>query len=110
MIVTSAYESGEDRVYFTRFNSVLSYVKSNRHDNALSLVLEPGMGADPYIFDRVKDDLHAHVMAELARRLGVSIEEALTQRLSDVKRIADPDLPDHYRYARRSKNRAYPTH
>lgn len=107
MIVTSAHEFGEVRLYMTRFNSVTAYFTDDGEEGT-ALHIEPGFFADPAAYLRTYDDVRSAVLAEAALRLQVPVDEVLIQPFSKLKRIATPDLPDHYRYARRSRNRAGP--
>ena len=106
MIISATREEGIERVYVTRFASVLSYFTANDEGGGVRLHVEPGLTTYPSEFHRQKAGVRDAVLAEIAGRLGISMETVLQTCLSDLKKIADPELPEHFRYARRSKNRA----
>lgn len=108
MIVSRTHECGEDRVYVTRFASVATYF-TPRRNGGVTLHVAPGFFTDPATFARVVADVELAVLREVGVRLGVAPEDVAAQSFEVLNRIVDPELPEHYRYARRSKNRAVPT-
>lgn len=108
MLITAAIENRQERIYVTRFASVISFFTRDETDPERAVLnLEPGMLAYPAAFDEAADHVRQAVLAFIADRLGIAIEQVLTISFEALKDICDPDLADHYRYAR-SKNRAYP--
>lgn len=108
MILTACRDEGVERVHVTRFASVETWFTEDEGGSGLVLHVAPGHLAFPQDFERNKAAVRAAVLSEVADRLGVPEEAVLSQPFKRLKAIADPDLPEHYRYARRSKNRAYP--
>lgn len=108
MIITRTLDEGEDRVYVTRFASVATYFTASEDDTGVVLHVEPGLFSDPATFARSAHDVELAALREVGVRLGVPPEDVSRQSFAALKRIADPELPEHYRYARRSKNKAVP--
>lgn len=108
MIITACREEGIDRVYVTRFASITTYFTEDEESGGVMLHVEPGLFSYPSEFLRHKDAVRAVILSDVAQRLGVGEQDVLRQSFSSLKEIADPVLPEHYRYAKRTKNRAYP--
>ena len=104
MLLTSVHEEGADRVYLTRFGSVTCYF-TDAEGGGMQLHIEPGLFAYPPEYERNRDAVRVAVLETAAGRLGVAPDEVLQQPLKSLKAVADPDLPEHYRFAKRSKNR-----
>lgn len=103
MLITTATEDNVEKVYVNRFGSVVCYFTAARR--GVELNVEPGMYTYPAAFAQDGPAMGACVMALVAARLGISEDEVLRQPFSALKRIADPPLPNRYRYASRSPNR-----
>lgn len=97
-----------DRIWVTQFATVGTYFTANDEGDGVILHVEPGFTAYPPHFEAIKDDVRDAVIAEIAARLNISPDDVLRQSMAALRAVADPDLPSEYRYARRSKNRAYP--
>lgn len=107
MLISVCTESGEQRVYVSRFASVITYFTSDEDGSGVVLHTEPGLMAWPCEYERNVDAVRQATIDHVAGRLGIDPAELFSLSLKVLKDIADPMLPEHYRYARRSKNRAY---
>lgn len=105
MLITHTTEDGVERIYVTRFCSVRCFFEQEGRQG-VSFHIEPGLYAYPPEYERIKDAVGTAVLAELAQRLGISADAVLAQSFSTLMSIADPALPDHYRYARRARSKA----
>ncbi|ODA66043.1 hypothetical protein A7A08_03057 [Methyloligella halotolerans] len=108
MLISLCTELGEQRVYITRFASVLSYFTADEDTGGVTLHTEPGLMAWPSEYERNVEAVRQAIVASVAERLGVDPTRLFSVSMAALKEIAAPELPEHYRYARRSKNRAYP--
>ncbi len=109
MIITLAREDGKERIYLTRFASVCCYLTDDGSDaGGCTLTVEPGLYAYPPEFERIAPAVEEAILAELAARIGIEPDHVLQQPFARLKSLADPELPEHYRFAKRTKNRAYP--
>jgi hypothetical protein len=94
------------KLYATRCASVVCYFSEN-DDGGVVLNTEQGSGTWPSVFEAVANDVRAAVLAMVAARLKVTVADVLNCKFADLVKVADPDLPPEYRFARPS-NRAYP--
>lgn len=108
MLMTAALEDGERRVYVTRFASVVSYFTPAESGEGIDLIIEPGHLTFPSDFERNKKAVRESILDFVSLRLCVLADDVLKLPLKHLEKIADPALPDHYKYARRSKNRSVP--
>lgn len=108
MLLTQALEDGKRRVYVTRFASVVSYFAPAESGEGTDLIIQPGHLTFPSDFERNKDAVRHSILDYVSLRLGVLPDDVTTLPLKHLEQIADPALPDHYKYARRSKNRSVP--
>lgn len=108
MLMTVCTEQGEQRVYISRFASVVTYFTADDDGGGVTLHVEPGPLAFDCAYARTADAVRQAVIAHVAGRLGVAPAELLAASFATLKELADAPLPAHYRYARRSQNRAYP--
>lgn len=106
MIVNIDREEGEERIYVTRFASVISYFTAA--EKGVSLNVIPGHTCYASEFERARDEVRACVLAEIAARLGTEPGQVCQCSMGELRKIADPELPKRYRYARRRDNRPYP--
>ncbi|MFD0986155.1 hypothetical protein [Methyloligella solikamskensis] len=104
--MTLSNENGEQRVYISRFASVVTYFTSDEEGGGVVLHVEPGHLAFASEFDRNAELVRMAVIADVAGRLDIDPRQLLAMRFEQIKELADPPLPEHYRYARRSQNRA----
>ena len=112
MLLTFAHEDGEDRLYTTRFQSVRTFFTSEEGGDGVIFNAEPGFAAIPSLFHAPVAQVEASVMAEMSARIGKPANEILQMTFAELRRYADPELPNKYRYASRSRgrtgsNRAY---
>jgi len=108
MVMSLSIENGEQRIYMSRFASVVTYFTSDEESGGVVLHVEPGHLAFASEFDRNAGLVREAVLVEVAGRLGVDTVQLLAVPFEQIKELADPPLPEHYRYARRSQNRAFP--
>lgn len=106
MLLTAAHEFGQWRIYATRFASVVTYFTEDESTGGVKLHLEAGFAAAPGELERNGDAVRAVVLGEIGRRLGIPSDDVLGCTLKALRGVADPELPDHYRYARRARGRA----
>jgi hypothetical protein len=108
MLITACIENREHRVYVTRFASVVSYFTSDEESGGVTLHTEPGLMTWPSEYERSVDSVRQAIIEHVATQLQIDPSQLFSVSFKDLKAIAVPDLPEHYRYARRTKNRAYP--
>lgn len=103
MILTSCEcEDGTTRIYATQFASVVTYF-TERPDGTLALISEPGMTAYPWDFKQNEQAVRDEVVRVVAERLSVAPEKVLASSLADIAQVAEPALPESYRYASRRR-------
>ncbi|MFO0734202.1 MAG: hypothetical protein U0361_25200 [Nitrospiraceae bacterium] len=100
--MTHTIEDGEERVYLTHYASIESYFTDDG-EGGVALTVVPGFCAYPPEFERNKDGVRDAVVADVARRLGVPSTDLMSQPFRSLKAICAPELPEHYRYARRAR-------
>ena len=81
---------------------------ADEESGGVVLHVEPGHLTFGSEFDRNAELVRGAVLAEVAGRLGIDAVRLLAVPFEQIKELADPPLPEHYRYARRGQNRAYP--
>lgn len=94
------------RLYATRCASVVCFFTESE-DGGVALITEQGSGATLWDYEATARDVRADVLQYVAARMKVDASEVLKARYSDLTKIADPDLAEEYRFARRD-NRAFP--
>jgi hypothetical protein len=97
-------EDGPSRVYATRHASIVTYF-TETDDGGVALHAEPGFIAYPWDFVAWEKPVREAVLAEVASRLCIPVEDVARQPLAAIERVADPDLPEHYHYATRRRSR-----
>lgn len=108
MLLTLVKESDRARkLYATRCASVVCFFTESDDDGGVVLHVEPGRGAWLLNYEAIANEVRAEVLAEVAGRLKVSATDVLKCTFDDLLKVADPDLPPEYRFARPT-NRAYP--
>lgn len=108
MLLTFVHENEQDRLYATRHQSVVSYFTADETDDGVILHVEPGYFSIPVIFQRVAADVRASILEIVAARVGVAPDEVLKLQMAKLCKFADPDLPEHYRFAKRPRGRNKP--
>jgi hypothetical protein len=107
MILTVTHkDDGLRRLYCGRGMSIVA-VFDETEEGGNTVRCEPGFACYPDVFSRDAPAVLAYAIDEVARRLGIASSSIATCRFDELARVADPDLPPEYCYARRS-NRAYP--
>jgi len=108
MLITKTVENNQERIYVTRFASVVTYfTRDERDPDRATLCIEPGLFAYPETFAQAADHVRTDILDFVAGKLGIAAQQVLTLPFAALLSICEPELPDFYRYAR-SKNRAYP--
>jgi hypothetical protein len=67
---------------------------------------EPGFACYPDVFARDAPHVLAYALEEVAKRLGIEPDTVTQCRFIDLARVADPELPPEYQFARKSRNRS----
>lgn len=101
--------TGSDRIrklYGTRCASVVCYF-SETDDGGVVLNTEQGSGTWLSVYEAVAPQVRAEVLGMVAARLNISAADVLRCTFDDLVKVADPDLPPEYQFARPT-NRAYP--
>lgn len=108
MLMTFARDDdAPDRIYMTRHATVVSYFAES-DDGSVVLVTEPGFVAYPTAYALAEPAVRRAALEEAARRLATTVENVVACSFADLKKVCDPELPRHYRYASRSRGRARP--
>lgn len=100
---------GQDRtnkLYATRCASVVCYFTES-DDGGAVLHTERGSGATLWDYEACARAVRTDVIAFVADRLHVAACDVFKCSFDDLLKVADPDLPEEYRFARRD-NRPYP--
>lgn len=105
MLATLDQTETSPRLYFGRGNSIISYFTPRSDGHGCELCLEPGFHAYPRDFEMHRDEVRLAVLAEAALRLGVAVGEVLALPFTVLQGIADPDVPEKYRFATRRRGR-----
>lgn len=85
-------DDGQVRFYFTRQNSVQSYVTDDG-EGGVQIHVEPSEFACPWSTTPEKmQAVRLSLLAEAAQRLGCKVDQVETLRLADFRTIADPQL------------------
>ena len=108
MLITFAQEDGQARVYVTRFSSVSTYFTECEGEGGIMLNIEPGLTTDPFMFERILPEIESSILEHIALLLAVPLQAVLYVSFSELRKLAVPELPQKYRYARSSKNRSVP--
>jgi len=106
MLLSTATEAGQLRVYATRYNSIVTYFTEDEATGGIKLNMELGFCALPEDLARVGPSVGEAVIAEIARRLDISPAEVLLASIKTLCKVADPELPTYYRWAPRPRGRA----
>ena len=109
MLITVCTENREHRVYVTRFASVLCYFTSDEESGGVTLHTEPGLMTWPCEYERCVEAVREAVIQHVAGELQIGPAQLFSVSFKDLKDVAVPELPEHYRYSRRTNKRAYPT-
>lgn len=107
MLLSRARDEHLDRIYVTRFASIITYF-SEGEGGGMELHVQPGLFAYGPQFERDNDAVREAVLAEAARRLGVEPDAVLAQPYKHLKGCVDPDLDPYYRFAPKSSRGRFP--
>jgi hypothetical protein len=89
LLTASDPNSNDERVYFTRLGTVVSYVESTPDGRGLRAIVEPGPLAFPEAFAVAAEGVRSAMIAEIATRLGVPPDTVLRQSILAVFSVAD---------------------
>lgn len=106
MLLTTVREMGETRVYATRFASIVTYFTEDAATGGVKLHFEGGFTCAPNDLARNGEAVRDAVISAVALRLKVQPAEVLALSIKALRDAADPELPEHYRYHRRSRGRS----
>jgi hypothetical protein len=107
LLTASDPSSHDERVYFTRLGTVVSYVEPTADGRGLRAIVEPGPLAFPDAFATAAEGVRSAMIAEIARRLGVSPGSVLSQTILAVLSVTDApfDQPNPWGQFRRRRHR-----
>jgi hypothetical protein len=106
MLISTATEAGQFRVYAARYNSIVTYFTEDEATGGIKLNLELGFCALLADLARVGPSVVEAVIAEMARRLGIPPADVLQASIKTLCKVVDPELPPYYRWAPRPRGRA----
>jgi hypothetical protein len=89
MLTVAIDDTDHERIYFTRFGTVVSYVQTSGHGGLIAVV-EPGPLAFPKAYATAAEAVRRAMFDELARRLDVPPERVLGCSFDSVRAVADP--------------------
>lgn len=102
LLTAETTDNGQRRVYFTRFNSVITFFTDDGEGGIVPHA-HPGEIAYPTPTEHQLAAVRDAMLAETARRLDCPIEEVLRHSLEQVAKVADPILSHHYHWAGRTR-------
>jgi hypothetical protein len=89
LLTASDPNSNDERVYFTRLGTVVSYVEPTPDGHGLRAIVEPGPLAFPQAFAMAAEGVRTAMIAEIARRLGIPADTVLRQSILAVTSVTD---------------------
>jgi len=102
LLTAETTDNGERRVYFTRFNSVVTFFTDDGEGGIVPHA-HPGEIAYPLPTEQQLAAVRDAMLAETARRLDCPLEEVLRHSLEQVAKVADPISEHRYHWAGRTR-------